>query len=396
MNDDAILRVAHPEDAVRLIREARATRTVLRPVGGGTRHLSGTPRGRRIQVLESAGEWLHHPEDLIVTAPAGMTVAELADRLAIEGQALPLDAPEGGTIGGLIAHGSAGPRLHGRNLPRAWVLGADTVLGSGTAQRIGARVVKNVAGYDAVRLWCGSRGTLGLLLSVTFKVAPSPEAWVEFRQEGKDAAALAEALQPWWHAPLTWLRITSASSTREDALAWQPAEGQPWGTPLSWRLLAGIEGASSVVRAVSAQWPVSGTASEPAPCRPRSLGPLWADPAPPRAAWSLAVLPSRIVPTLQTLAGWLATKKAHGRRWAFSGDPGRGRLDLALWGDPDMPVPPIGNWVEAGGGLWQIVAGPGAGQQGPARSDGGLGLALKRTCDPDDIMNPDALPGCLA
>jgi FAD/FMN-containing dehydrogenase len=396
MSDATSLRIAHPDEAVHLIREARATRTLLRLVGGGTRPLSGIPRGREVRVLASAGEWLHHSEDLIVTAPAGMTVAELADRLAIEGQALPLDAPEGGTVGGLVAHGTTGPRLHGRGMPRAWVLGADTVLGSGVPQRIGARVVKNVAGYDAVRLWCGSRGTLGLLLSVTFKVAPAPEAWVEFRQEGKGAEPLSQALQLWWHAPLTWLRITSATPAREDARAWQPVDGLPWGTPLSWSLLAGLEGASSVVRAVSARWPVSGMASLPAACRHRSVGPLWADPDPPRLAWSLAILPSRIIPTLLTLAGWLEPRNAEGRRWAFSGDPGRGRLNVALWGDPDLPAPPIHNWVEAGGGLWQIVAGPGAGQQGPSRTDGGLGLALKRTCDPDDIMNPDALPGCLA
>lgn len=393
---DAPVLLPTAEAATALVREARANGTILRPVGGGSRPLFGMPRGLAVRVEAEAGTWLHHPEDLLVTVPAGMTVAEMARRLAVEGQALPLAAPEGGTVGGLVAQGTGDPCLHGRNLPRAWVLGSDVILGNGEPQRIGARVVKNVAGYDAARLWCGSRGTLGLLLSVTFKVAPLPGAWCGHRESGVTAEALARALVPWQRITLTWLRVVSGTLAAHDPDPWQPAASVPWREALCWTLLAGLEGTAPVVEAVARGWPSGGQAPESRPWRYRPLGATWAEGCPPQAAWSLAVLPSRVPRLLEALADWCNAHAADGRRWAYSGDPARGRLEVALWGDAEMPTPPIERWVEASGGLWQVTAGSRAGGHGPSRMDEDLQLALKRTCDPDDIMNPDTLPGCLA
>jgi glycolate oxidase FAD binding subunit len=120
---------------------------------------------------------VHYPGDLVVTAPAGMTLRDVNVALAAERQWLPLDPPHAArtTIGGLVAANASGPRRLGYGSPRDLVIGAEVALTDGTVARSGGRVVKNVAGYDLGRLFCGSLGSLGLLTSVTFKLAPVPQ-----------------------------------------------------------------------------------------------------------------------------------------------------------------------------------------------------------------------------
>ncbi|MEB3297941.1 MAG: FAD-binding oxidoreductase [Candidatus Sericytochromatia bacterium] len=398
MISPSVVRLASPEETQALVREARRHGTPLHPFGAGTRAGSVRPAGQEVHVAADAGEWLHHPEDLLVTAPAGMTLDELRERLANCGQALPLDAPPGGTVGGLVAHGTTGPRLHGPGLPRTWVVGLDTVLGTGERMRVGARVVKNVAGYDGVRLWCGSRGTLGFILSVTFKVAALPEAWTESISNGHGEEALARALAPLRRIPLDWLRLVpdvASSSNRIGSPQALLAPGRlPWRGGLAWRLVAGVEGHVARVDAVSAGWSGTCSGSTAGPDHWQQQPP-YPETRPPDAAWVLALLPSRLVPLLGGLASWLDLHAAEGREWTWRADPGRGRLDLALWCEDGAPLPPVARMTEASGGLWQQTRGPGHGTLGPARTDLELSRDLKRTCDPDDIMNPDILPGCL-
>jgi glycolate oxidase FAD binding subunit len=82
-----------------------------------------------------------------------------------ERQWLALDAfgsPEG-TLGATVATASAGPLAHAFGTPRDNVLGLEFVTGEGEVVRGGGRVVKNVAGFDLVRLLTGAWGTLGAI-----------------------------------------------------------------------------------------------------------------------------------------------------------------------------------------------------------------------------------------
>lgn len=115
--------------------------------------------------------------DMTITVQAGMPVAELSAILAQENQQLPLDtaAPDV-TVGALVAGNFAGPRQFGYGTARDYLIGMEAVDGQGRVFHAGGRVVKNVAGYDLCRLMVGSRGALGILTQLTFKLKPTPES----------------------------------------------------------------------------------------------------------------------------------------------------------------------------------------------------------------------------
>lgn len=118
------------------------------------------------------------PDDLTVTAEAGLTVAALQRALAASGQWLPIDPPhpETTTLADLLQFDISGPRRYGYGTIREHVLGLAVVTGDGRLVRSGGRVVKNVAGYDLARLFIGDRRTLGVVVEVTCKLTPRPAA----------------------------------------------------------------------------------------------------------------------------------------------------------------------------------------------------------------------------
>jgi glycolate oxidase FAD binding subunit len=120
----------------------------------------------------------HRAGDLTATLPAGGTLETMNGLLAHERQWLPLDpaAAARATIGGIVATNDSGPRRHRYGTPRDLIIGVELALASGRVARAGGRVVKNVAGYDLSRLVCGSFGTLALITTATFKLAPLPPA----------------------------------------------------------------------------------------------------------------------------------------------------------------------------------------------------------------------------
>jgi len=153
----------------------------LVPAGGRTRlELGAAPEGRfgvldLTRALEGSIE--HEADDLTVQAPATATIGEINAVLARRGQWLPLDPPlaERATIGGVLAVGAGGPLRARFGLPRDFLLGATTLRADGELVKAGGRVVKNVTGYDLLRLWCGSLGTLGVFTSVALRVYPRQE-----------------------------------------------------------------------------------------------------------------------------------------------------------------------------------------------------------------------------
>jgi glycolate oxidase FAD binding subunit len=117
------------------------------------------------------------PADMTVTVEAGTTFDDLQTLLARDGQWLPLEPPlpAATTVGGLLAADLAGPLAASEGRVRDYVIGMRMVTAAGVAARAGGRVVKNVAGYDLMKLFIGSLGTLTVLTEATFKVRPLPE-----------------------------------------------------------------------------------------------------------------------------------------------------------------------------------------------------------------------------
>ena len=120
----------------------------------------------------------HEPADLIAVAEAGTTLQDFNHTLSERGQWLPLDPPGNDaeqTLGGVIANGIGGAQQLGYGPPRRHVIGMKVVMADGTLIKAGGKVVKNVAGYDMCKLFTGSRGSLGVIVEINFKLRPLPK-----------------------------------------------------------------------------------------------------------------------------------------------------------------------------------------------------------------------------
>ncbi len=120
----------------------------------------------------------HESADLVATAECGMTLAAFQEGLGGKGQFLPVDPPHvgrGATLGGIIASNDSGPERLRYGTTRELLIGMKAVRADGSIFSGGAKVVKNVAGYDLPKLFVGSLGTLGILVEATFRLYPVPE-----------------------------------------------------------------------------------------------------------------------------------------------------------------------------------------------------------------------------
>ena len=154
--------------------------------GGGALVLKTTRLSRLIE---------HEPADLVATAEAGMTLADFNREVGRAGQWLPLDPPGAwrATLGGVVATGEPGAQGYGYGAPRSHVLGMRVALAGGRVIRAGGRVVKNVAGYDLCKLFTGSRGTLGVILEITFRLRPRPRREATLAARSEDLGELLTA-----------------------------------------------------------------------------------------------------------------------------------------------------------------------------------------------------------
>jgi glycolate oxidase FAD binding subunit len=152
-----------------------------------------------VSTARLAGVTEYDPADLVVGVRAGTSLADLGAILGEQGQELPLDpAARGASMGATLAANAAGPLQAGHGTMRDLALGVEMVTGDGRVVRFGGRVVKNVAGYDMVRLVTGSCGVLGIITSLHTRVYALPEADVTLQVEvggPERGAALALAVR---------------------------------------------------------------------------------------------------------------------------------------------------------------------------------------------------------
>jgi len=173
-----VLRPENAEQIATALRIANEENWVVVPFGGGTRqHVGHAPE--RVDVVLSTERLnqieAYDPGDLTISLQAGASVAQILGKCAEHRQLLPMEAPEGATVGGALAAAESGPLRAGFGAVRDFCIGVSFITGDGMSGRGGGRVVKNVAGYDLMKLMIGSYGSLGVIVSTNFKLFPLPQ-----------------------------------------------------------------------------------------------------------------------------------------------------------------------------------------------------------------------------
>lgn len=186
-----------PEEIAAILRLANERRASVTTAGGFTRQTVGNVP-EKIDILlrtDRLNGVLHFdPGDLTIGVEAGCKLRDTRERVAEKGLLLPLDPANAqqSTIGGSLATSSFGPLKHGFGGVRDYCIGVSFVTGDGRIAKAGGRVVKNVAGYDLMKLMIGSYGTLGVITSANFRLFPAPKKTVTFIGEFADCKCAIE------------------------------------------------------------------------------------------------------------------------------------------------------------------------------------------------------------
>lgn len=176
-----------------LIRGNNSKAGMLRPVQAA----------RTLSTSAHQGITLYSPKELVISARAGTTLAEIEAAVAEGGQHLIAEPPDFSalfgssapqTLGGVVATNLSGPRRVAWGAMRDHVLGIRAINGTGEIIHSGGRVLKNVTGLDLCKLFTGSHGTLGVITEISLKVLPAPEAVGTVVLRGLDARAGVAAL----------------------------------------------------------------------------------------------------------------------------------------------------------------------------------------------------------
>jgi glycolate oxidase FAD binding subunit len=148
---------------------------------------------------ESGAILEYEPGDLTCVVEAGIRLSELQAAVGRHGQRFSLDPPGDPTLGECLLDDHSGPLRHRFGTMRDLVIGVTVVLPDGTSASSGGKVVKNVAGYDLSKVFCGSRGRLGSVKRLALRLHPLPvasrtlvtdTAWTELHRSQLEPSAV--------------------------------------------------------------------------------------------------------------------------------------------------------------------------------------------------------------
>jgi len=353
----SVERPATAEAVAALLLEASTAGAAVVPVGGGRAQGMGGPPERCDVELHTTrlDRVLEHSQaDMVVSVEAGITLESLQNELARAGQFLPLDpfGSPGHTVGGLIATAWTGPLRLRYGSARDFLIGIRVALPSGRIASAGGRVVKNVSGYDLMKLHHGALGTLGVIVAASFKVFPQP----------MHDLTLETPVQP--------LEDAWASAERALKLPQTPAALEMFS---DGRVLARFLGSPEAVLRMARELAWKAVGNEVWSGHSRRSPERWA---------RVAVPPHRLRQVLETLpdgATWWASPGVGVAHWAF--------------GPGGAPVRAVRAVAEAAGGTLVLIAAPPevmreVGPWGTPPATLELMRKLKSAFDPEGILNP--------
>jgi glycolate oxidase FAD binding subunit len=399
-----VARVARPgsvSEAGQVLAASAADGLTVAFVGGASKLGLGNPPERVDLLVSTDGldQVLEHAAgDLVVRVQGGARLADLQAALAPAGQWLALDPPEPrATVGGVVAANASGPRRLRYGTVRDLIIGITVVLADGTVARAGGKVVKNVAGYDLAKLFCGSLGTLGLVAEATFRLHPLPAAAAAVTLEVDTAERVGAAVGP---------LLRSALEPSAVELAWPDPQ-------LPGRLTVVFEGIGPGVEAQAAACAellgrvgpaaVAGPGETDAALATLGARPFEKADVGVKVACPPADLPAVLADLRAGLLGWAGPVSAHagtGVLWMAS-DAREGELEA----DGGRTVPALAQRItEArerlaarGGSLVLVKAPPelkrAADAWGPAGDALGLMRRVKERFDPDRRLSPGRFVG---
>jgi glycolate oxidase FAD binding subunit len=291
------------------------------PRGAGTKTTLATPPDgvTPLDLTGLSGMIEYEPGEFTFTALAGTRVTEIAAILAEHGQYLPCDpllADAGATLGGTVAAGANGPGRYRYGGLRDFILGVRYVDGAGDLVYAGGKVVKNAAGFDIPKLMVGSLGQFGVLVELTFKVFPKPEAYATLRLDLPSVAAGAAAIMKLTSQPLD-LDSVDLTPAAAGATLWVRLAGLAGALPDRIARLAGVLGGGEKV-----------AESEEARLWRATRELAWVP-----AGWSLVkvpVTPKKIAGLEQRVAGDTIRRYSVAGQVAWIATPDRAALDATL------------------------------------------------------------------
>ena len=398
----SLLEPADEPSLAGMVRHAHASGEPLMVQGGGTKlgMLRPVQAARTLTTRGLTGFSLYAPKELVMSAAAGTTVADVEATLAEQGQQLIAEPPDFSTLlnpseadarhqtlGGILATNWSGPRRVAWGAMRDHVLGVRAVDGRGEVMRSGGRVLKNVTGLDMCKLLTGSHGTLGVITEITLKVLPAAELSGSVMLTGLEAGAAVAALSRALGSPFS---VSGAAHLPIDAAARLP------GAPAHAVTLARIEDfAESVAYRTGKLRDLLGEFGEAAILDQAASVAAWSAirhaavlPAEDAdAIWRVSVRPSRG-------AALLETAQKHGARGYL--DWGGGLVMLA--GPADEATHGIITAAAAqAGGIWTLLRAPQSMRaavavippEPPALA--AITKRIKAVMDPKAILNPGRL-----
>jgi glycolate oxidase len=178
---DAVVAPVSTKEIVAIVNLANEMKMPLVPRGGGTNLSAGSVpiEGGIVVALHRMNKILEIDTDnLTATVEPGVITAALHKAVEEQGLFYPPD-PQSmfmSTIGGNVAENAGGPRGVKYGVTRDYIQGVEVVVPTGSVIRAGGKTIKNVSGYDLIRLFTGSEGTLGIITEITLRLLPLPEA----------------------------------------------------------------------------------------------------------------------------------------------------------------------------------------------------------------------------